>query len=528
MDFFNSNVLINRKYTSLLPRSYVYSSNRDAIVLKTDLPETRLTYVNQAATFVTAASSNAFVLSKDSNPLFTVTEDTPTQSRLNVHGVLQTSNLVVTPKSNKQIVLDDPANGANLSQFAGFGYTGAGLYYQTPNVVGRHVFQTGVTSTLSKELMRVQYNGVNAQVGIGITDESDFEPLTSLKVVGGARIVGDLVVTGNIAGPCNFLRDNVPISTSLLPSGIVYLSSSNKIDDSFLPTSSKFQSLKSQKNVGIGTNRPAQKLHVQGSLAVTERIGVGTSAIATPKARLHAIEDGGSVSTVRFENTRGGRIMETYMSDVSGSAPVFFVHGTHPGVSVGSSNIDLDTALSVTGNAKISGTLTVGTFAVQTTRLYDLQVVDSGSALPLFCLENLYLQGNRTVRTMNSYVPFIARSNISTSEIQAYNSSSNILLNGNVTVSGRTEFKTDPITCADSNLMQSKFPIESAVAKVLKLHGYMCTNQDNTMTAGMSAQELEGVIPQAVKTLTDGTKGIQYDGVIALLIEAVKELATRP
>jgi hypothetical protein len=38
------------------------------------------------------------------------------------------------------------------------------------------------------------------------------------------------------------------------------------------------------------------------------------------------------------------------------------------------------------------------------------------------------------------------------------------------------------------------------------------------------AQELEAVIPEAVRTREDGTKAVSYEKIIPLLIEAIKEL----
>jgi hypothetical protein len=49
-------------------------------------------------------------------------------------------------------------------------------------------------------------------------------------------------------------------------------------------------------------------------------------------------------------------------------------------------------------------------------------------------------------------------------------------------------------------------------------------NKDNKADAGVIAQEVESVFPQAVRTATNGFKRVAYDKLVLPLIEAVKEL----
>ena len=77
--------------------------------------------------------------------------------------------------------------------------------------------------------------------------------------------------------------------------------------------------------------------------------------------------------------------------------------------------------------------------------------------------------------------------------------------------------------------------IEGAVAKVCKLSGFTYSFNDTagelgfdteTRYAGVSAQQVKEVLPEAVKPAAVG-KGymtVQYDKLVPLLIEAVKEL----
>ena len=81
--------------------------------------------------------------------------------------------------------------------------------------------------------------------------------------------------------------------------------------------------------------------------------------------------------------------------------------------------------------------------------------------------------------------------------------------------------------------------IENALEKVNKLNGFTFTpNQDavdlgvdpdsETVRVGVSAQEVEEVLPEAVKDAPvendKGYKTVQYEKMVPLLIEAIKEL----
>lgn len=52
------------------------------------------------------------------------------------------------------------------------------------------------------------------------------------------------------------------------------------------------------------------------------------------------------------------------------------------------------------------------------------------------------------------------------------------------------------------------------------------TTNTNPKKIGLIAQEVEEVIPEAVRTTEDGTKGIEYNAIIPILINAIQELKT--
>ena len=52
--------------------------------------------------------------------------------------------------------------------------------------------------------------------------------------------------------------------------------------------------------------------------------------------------------------------------------------------------------------------------------------------------------------------------------------------------------------------------------------GYFVRKHDT----GVIAQEIEKVLPEIVATRADGIKAVKYDKLVALLIEAIKDLKT--
>ena len=80
---------------------------------------------------------------------------------------------------------------------------------------------------------------------------------------------------------------------------------------------------------------------------------------------------------------------------------------------------------------------------------------------------------------------------------------------------------------SDARIKDEIKPIESALDKVDALMGctYVRTDiGDGKRKAGLIAQDVQAVLPEAVHEQEDGTLALNYNGVIALLVEAIKEL----
>ena len=105
--------------------------------------------------------------------------------------------------------------------------------------------------------------------------------------------------------------------------------------------------------------------------------------------------------------------------------------------------------------------------------------------------------------------------NIRTDTGFTYNPSSGILAS------------TDFNSTSDASLKENITPIENALALINNLNGYTFDWKDrNRSSIGVTAQDVEKILPELV-TKINNHKTVNYNGLIGVLIEAVKELSKK-
>jgi len=88
---------------------------------------------------------------------------------------------------------------------------------------------------------------------------------------------------------------------------------------------------------------------------------------------------------------------------------------------------------------------------------------------------------------------------------------------------------------SDKTIKENITLIENSLEKVLQLNGYyynLINDEDKNKRAGVIAQEVEKVLPEAThlsysKTYDRDIMGVEYDVLIPLLINAIKELSAK-
>lgn len=96
-----------------------------------------------------------------------------------------------------------------------------------------------------------------------------------------------------------------------------------------------------------------------------------------------------------------------------------------------------------------------------------------------------------------------------------------------VDAKGRVVNVTTGTSSSDRRLKRDIQPLDNSLEKLMKLQGYQYywkdQQKDSTLQMGVIAQELEEIYPALVKLRPDNYKGVDYHGLVPVLIEAVKE-----
>ena len=92
-------------------------------------------------------------------------------------------------------------------------------------------------------------------------------------------------------------------------------------------------------------------------------------------------------------------------------------------------------------------------------------------------------------------------------------------------------YATDFIASSDDRLKNRVGTLDNALDKVCAIDGFLYTwNEESphedkdTVHAGVSAQQVQKVLPEAVEEGNNGYLGVKYDKLVPLLIESIKEL----
>ena len=98
---------------------------------------------------------------------------------------------------------------------------------------------------------------------------------------------------------------------------------------------------------------------------------------------------------------------------------------------------------------------------------------------------------------------------------------------GTLTVSSNVN-ATNFNTTSDENLKTDIVTIENAADKVSQLRGVNFTYRESGQyTMGVIAQETQAVIPEVVGEMPNGQLTVNYQAMVGVLIEAIKDLQAR-
>ena len=103
-------------------------------------------------------------------------------------------------------------------------------------------------------------------------------------------------------------------------------------------------------------------------------------------------------------------------------------------------------------------------------------------------------------------------------------------LSGNLKVTGNITATGTVTGTSDARVKGNLVKIADSVSKIQKLTGYTFTRtdlNDGLRYVGLIAQDVQAVVPEAVRECEDGTLSVDYMGLVGLLVQSIKELDNR-
>ena len=413
----------------------------------------------------------------------------------------------------------------------------------------------------------------NSVLSVGTLNQSTTGNAATATKLQTARTIS---LTGNVTGSVSFDGSaNASISTAIIglgvANGIATLDSSGQVPSTQLP--SYVDDVLEFLNVAaFPTTGVAGKIYVETTGNTTYRWG-GTAYVKITSGEVSSVAGKTGVVTLTKSDVGLSNVDNTSDATKSvASAAKLTTARTINGVSFdGTSNITVaDSTKAPLDSANLIGTPTAPTAATttNTTQLATTAFVqavnsaDTGSAATALAL--------KTARTING-TSFNGSANITTanwgtarnftigntaksvdgsgnvawslaeigaaaeSHTHAYLPTSGGTLSGDLNVTGAITatsiLSSGNITAfSDARLKDNITKIPDALNKLNQLKGVTYTRKDiasDKQYAGLIAQDVQKVLPEAVATTEGDIIAVDYNGVIGLLVEAVKELNNR-
>ncbi len=389
--------------------------------------------------------------------------------------------------------------------------TGSSTLSITDNAIfGKSITMNGST-TANTELFKIT-DGTNTKFQVDSTN-------------GNTSISGTLSLTGNFTINTDKFSvtassGNTSIAGTLGVTGNTTLGGTLGLTGNFTINTNKFSVTASNGNTSIagtlgvtGASTLSGNVSMGGNLSVSGTLGVTG---ATTLSSTLAVSGNLTINTDKFIVTASSG--NTSIAGTLAVTSNFTINSNKFGVTASNGNTSIAGTLSVTGSAAFTSTLTAlnGNFQIAN---------DSGCALELIRSSGTYIDFRRGTEDYNARID-----NFTSGAITITNPSS----------TGNLRVQNDIIAfVSDIRLKTNIVTIDNALEKVCKLHGFTYNFNETAEKIGwdtserhigVSAQDVKAVVPEAIRKapISDVTETdymtVQYEKLVPLLIEAIKEL----
>ena len=251
---------------------------------------------------------------------------------------------------------------------------------------------------------------------------------------------------------------------------------------------------------------------------INSNVGVLSNLTTTEKSNLVA-----AINEIAAESTTSVAITGGTIANVTGSN-VTITSGNISGVVITNSTWSGNTiavARGGTGNTTFtSGALLKGngTGAIQNASAADIVGQIGSTAVQVASSINVT---DDTSTNATRYIVFVDNTSGTVTESV---SSTKLTFNPSTGLLSSTDYNSTSDILVKENITSIENPLET----ISKLNGIKFNWKDSGSEAfGLSAQEVEKIIPEIVKTNPGGYKGINYLNLIAFLVEAIKDLKSQ-
>lgn len=336
---------------------------------------------------------------------------------------------------------------------------------------------------LSQFASLVEVSNTSKRIGI-ITDLNVSGIITATRFYGSGRFLTDVIAVTNPGGGDKQIQFN---------------------NSSVTDGASQFFYNSTSNNVGIATSNPTSKLHVLGNALVTGILtaGIGSfTSLNSTNLNISGVSTITNLTVTTLNYSTSGvttipnaRITDLYITGISTfiNGPILVGTASSTGVSA--------QRLQVTGKAYISDNLGVGE-------------VNPSS--------RLYVNGDTYVTGVVTATSAIVGSAVTINSTGVRVGTTITINSSGINVSGVIT-ATDFNSLSDVNYKKNINTVNGALLKVEQMRGVKFDWKESGLPSyGVIAQELQEILPELVHG--GDPKTVNYNGIIGVLIEAIKEL----